>query len=102
MSQNSEFLYRRIAAALAHQIQTGGLHVGDQLPSLRALQRLHGVSLNTAKQAYWELERQFLIEARPQSGFYVSRTSSPSLPLPPTSAPPRAAETGRARPWTAA
>ncbi|HEX8656723.1 MAG TPA: PLP-dependent aminotransferase family protein [Hymenobacter sp.] len=90
MSRSPDLLYRRIAAALAHQIQTGGLRVGDQLPSLRALQRLHGVSLNTAKQAYWELERQWLIEARPQSGFYVSRTPGQALALPPTSAPPAA------------
>lgn len=90
MSRNTELLYVRLAAGLANQIRNGSLLVGEKLPSLRALQRLHGVSLNTAKQAYWELERQFLIESRPQSGFYVSRSLRRALALPPTSAPPEA------------
>lgn len=88
MPPSPELLYKRIATALAQQIDTGGLQVGDQLPSLRAVQRLYGVSLNTARQAYWELERRFLVEARPQSGYYVSRARP--VALPPTSAPPLA------------
>lgn len=84
----SELLYIRIATALEQQIRSGVLAQGARLPSLRAVQQLYGVSLNTAKQAYLELERRFLIEARPQSGFYVRRTAARPLPLPAPSAPP--------------
>ncbi|WP_400193144.1 PLP-dependent aminotransferase family protein [Hymenobacter sp. B81] len=83
-----ELLYVRIATALEQQIRSGVLPAGAKLPSLRAVQQLHGVSLNTAKQAYLELERHFLIEARPQSGFYVRRAAARPLALPAPSAPP--------------
>ncbi|WP_400194320.1 PLP-dependent aminotransferase family protein [Hymenobacter sp. B81] len=88
----TELLYIRIATALEQQIRRGVLGPGDRLPSLRAVRQLHGVSLNTAKQAYLELERRWLIEARPQSGFYVRRSALRPLALPaPSAPPPRAA-----------
>lgn len=83
-----ELLYIRIATALEQQMRSGLLPAGAKLPSLRAVQQLYGVSLNTAKQAYLELERRWLIEARPQSGFYVRRQAQRPLALPAPSAPP--------------
>ncbi len=52
---------------------SGVLNHGDRLPSVRRLARERRVSVSTAVQAMRQLENQGLIEARPQSGFYVRR-----------------------------
>jgi len=64
-------LYERLAQQLAHLIQQGTLRPGDRVPSVRKLVRQQSVSVSTVLQAYQCLERRGLIEARPQSGFYV-------------------------------
>lgn len=81
------FLYQQIAHALEQLIRKGALKTGDKMPSLRTVCREHGVSLNTAKQVYLELEKKSLIISRPQSGFFVSRTPVNRLPLPEHSKP---------------
>lgn len=77
-----DFIYLRIAGILEQQIMDGTLRTGDRLPSLRTVCREHGVSQNTAMNAYFHLESKMLIEARPQSGYYVrySRTRLPAMP----------------------
>jgi DNA-binding transcriptional MocR family regulator len=65
------FLYEKIAATLAQQIQTGNLRPGDRCPSVRQVCKQFEVSLSTAVQALALLEARGLIEARPQSGFYI-------------------------------
>jgi len=82
-----EFLYLGLAQHLARQIRTNVLKTGDRLPSVRTLCREQGVSINTAKRVYLELEKQALIEARPQSGYYVSNSRRRMLPVPDTSRP---------------
>lgn len=52
-------------------IERGSYRAGDALPSLRALCTAHGVSMNTAKRAYYELERLGYAEALPRAGFRV-------------------------------
>jgi len=47
----------------------------------------HGISMNTAKRVFWELEAQSLIESKPQSGYFVSQLPYQRLPLPATSKP---------------
>ncbi|OIV41123.1 PLP-dependent aminotransferase family protein [Flavobacterium johnsoniae] len=77
-----EILYQKIANIIEEQIFSETLKIGDKLPSIRALQKLHNVSLNTIKQSFLELESKSLIESRPKSGFYVSKTSNRKLSIP--------------------
>lgn len=69
-------LYERLADGLRRQIRRGQLHAGERLPSLRRLGRLQGVSIATAVEAYLQLEREGLIEARSRSGYYVRGASA--------------------------
>lgn len=73
-------LYQRIADDLGTAVRSGTYLPGDRMPSLRQLSRRLGVSVATVTQAYQWLERQGLLEARPQSGFYVRARSQPREP----------------------
>src|SRR5690349_15210209 len=64
-------LYRQLADHYLGAIQAGSLAFGERMPSVRAMMRLHGVSLSTALQTCRELEKQGWIEARPRSGYFV-------------------------------
>ncbi len=64
-------LYEQTAGKLATLIEQGTLRPGERLPSVRRLKHQHGVSVSTVLEAYRLLEDKGLIEARPQSGFYV-------------------------------
>lgn len=75
------YRYTEIAERIALQIRNGALAVGQKLPSLRILCEQHGVSMNTAKRIFLELEAQSLIESRPQSGFFVSKPQRERFPL---------------------
>ncbi len=81
-----EHLYQGIARTIEHQIDHEVLKIGDKLPSIRMICRQHGVSMSTAQQAYYDLERKSLIESRPQSGYYVAQ-SLRQLAIPTTSRP---------------
>ena len=84
-------LYEQIAETVRTQIQSGLYEPGDRLVSVRRLASEQGISVSTAVQAYQLLEDQGVIEARPQSGYYVRGRLTPSMPttrLPkPTSRP---------------
>jgi DNA-binding transcriptional MocR family regulator len=71
-----------VAGLLANLINQGTLRPGDRIPSVRKLVRQQSVSVSTVLQAYQLLESRGLIEARPQSGFYVRarRWTSPLVP----------------------
>ncbi len=84
------FLYRGIADRLAAAMRDGSLQVGDRIPSVRRLARQHRVSVATAVQALRQLESQRLVEARPKSGFYVTRLPH-ELEEPEPSRPPQSA-----------
>src|SRR6478736_622934 len=71
-----QLLYLKIATSIEKQITRQVLRPGDKLPSLRTLCREQGVSQSTALQAYYHLESKSLIEARPQSGYFVSHSPS--------------------------
>ncbi|MEP7102703.1 MAG: PLP-dependent aminotransferase family protein, partial [Burkholderiales bacterium] len=68
---DSQPLYARIARHYRGAIRSGALAPGDAMPSVRALTRLHQVSLSTALQACRSLEDEGLLEARPRSGYFV-------------------------------
>ena len=77
-------LYKNLAQLLRLQIQQGGLHPGERLPSIRQLAASHQVSAATAVQACLQLEREGLAEARPRIGYFVRSTSHGLLSAVPT------------------
>jgi DNA-binding transcriptional MocR family regulator len=79
-------LYRALADELAAAIARGSLAAGARLPSVRSAARERGLALNTVTAAYRQLEDRGLIEARPQSGYYVKSTL-PALREPLRAAP---------------
>lgn len=81
------YIYNEIAGKIALQIRNGILQAGDRLPSVRMLCQEHNISMNTAKRIFLELEAQFLIESKPQSGFFVGKLLAVQLPLPEVSRP---------------
>jgi DNA-binding transcriptional MocR family regulator len=82
MSTHAPLLYERVARMVEQQIATGALRANDKIPSVRAMSRAAKVSVSTVVQAYVHLENIGLIEARPQSGFYVRAPSARVLPEP--------------------
>lgn len=79
------FRYQQIAEQLRSAIEAGTLLAGAKMPSVRVLAKEHGVSVLTALQALRQLEQEGVIEARPQSGFYVTvrrEISAPPEPKP--------------------
>lgn len=83
-----EHKYIDVAERIEKMIENGVLKVGDKLLSVRALSKEQGISLSTAFQAYYHLESKGLIEARPQSGYYVKFTPLDFCDLPTTCEPP--------------
>lgn len=70
------YRYQAVEKHIMDMIDSGALHLGDKLPSLRKLSTNFGVSVSTVNQAYVELERKGVIEARPRSGFFVHQRSA--------------------------
>ena len=64
-------LTQQLAERLAERIRTRLLPAGARLPSVRECARQQGVSTHTVVAAYDLLQAQGLVEARPQSGFFV-------------------------------
>jgi len=67
-----EFRYRQVMDVIVTMMENEILRPGDKVPSLRKMSEEQSVSLSTVMQAYMELESVGMLEARPQSGFYVS------------------------------
>lgn len=82
-----DFLYKEIADNIADKIKNGVLKSGERLPSVRTLSKEHGISTNTVKRIFLELEGQSLVQSKPQSGYFVSPLSYLKLPLPEASQP---------------
>lgn len=68
---DSQPLYRKLADHYLGAIKAGTLAKGERMPSVRAMMRLHDVSLSTALQTCRQLESEGWIEARPRSGYFV-------------------------------
>ena len=64
-------LYDRVATRISELIEHGTLRPGERVPSVRKYSEQQEVSIATVTQAYRMLEDRGLIEARPQSGYYV-------------------------------
>jgi len=71
--------YEEVAARIGGMIGNGTYRAGERIPSIRALSRQMRVSINTVMESYARLENSGLIEARPQSGYFVcSRLAEPA------------------------
>lgn len=75
-------LYEDVANRIAYLIEERTFRPGDKVPSIRNLSQQFSVSINTIKQAYAFLEDRRLIEARPQSGYFVC-ARLPEVPVDP-------------------
>ena len=73
-------LYETLAAEIEELIAQGVLRPGEKLPSVRAQQERRGVSPSTVFQAYYQLEAQGVIQARPRSGYFVAARRVPPEP----------------------
>jgi GntR family transcriptional regulator len=67
----SEPMYRQIADELRHQIETGVLEPGAQLPTEPELRKSHSASRNTVRDAIKGLVALGLVETRPGQGTFV-------------------------------
>jgi len=81
------FRYEQIAKQVVQLIEQGTYRAGERIPSVRQMSQQQGASISSVLQAYILLESQGLIEARPQSGYYVRSSTSVHLPEPEVSAP---------------
>ena len=72
--------YERLASQIGDLIQRGDLPPGTRIPAVRAACDAYGVSPSTVFRAYYLLESQGLIVARPRSGYFVS-VAAPGAPL---------------------
>ncbi len=81
-SMERTHLYKEVANNIASLIDNGTFRPGDKVPSIREMSRQRHVSINTVKVAYGYLEDRCMIEARPQSGYYV-RARLPEIPREP-------------------
>ncbi len=85
--REKEYLYEQIAGKMARLIEGRTLRPGEKLPSVRKLSQQERVSISTVLQAYYWLESRGLIEAHPQSGFYVCLPTRSLPPEPEISSP---------------
>lgn len=83
--------YEQYAAEIAALIADGQLQPGDRLPSVRLARTRRGISASTVFQAYQRLERDGLVQTRPQSGFYVAPAAQAGAALAATPPPQQAA-----------
>lgn len=81
------FRYEQVAGQIVQLIEKGTYRPGDRIPSVRQMSRQQGVSISCVLQAYWQLESRGVIEARPQSGYYVCAPAIAHLPEPEISSP---------------
>ncbi|MCZ6766985.1 MAG: PLP-dependent aminotransferase family protein [bacterium] len=71
--------YQAIADALAHDIATGKLLLGNRLPTQRELADVLEVSVGTVTRAYAAAERRGLIRGETGRGTFVGRTAPQSF-----------------------
>lgn len=90
VTMDSAPLYHQVAEQIHALVRAGTLRPGERVPSVRRLSHQQGVSVSTVLQAYQKLEDTGVIEARPQSGYYVKRQATPLAEPAPSKPPQRA------------
>ncbi|HVN54583.1 MAG TPA: PLP-dependent aminotransferase family protein [Anaerolineaceae bacterium] len=82
-------LYEQLVNEMARQIAQGTFRPGERIPSVRRTSQQKNMSITTVLQAYQILEDRGVIEARPQSGYFVRAPQEMgSFPEPECSDPP--------------
>jgi DNA-binding transcriptional MocR family regulator len=87
MRGEPNYRYQDVMHFITALVDNGTLPLGARAPSLRQICRQHRISLSTALQAYRLLEDHGVLEARPQSGYYVARDRAGALKTPAISRP---------------
>jgi len=90
-------LYENLASEFAGLITEGRMLPGDRLPSVRKLADQRQLSISTVIQALRTLESQGLVEARPQSGYYVRGRSARAVEARSSATTAQAVEVGLSR-----
>lgn len=67
--------YRAIADAIADDVRTGGLRVGDRLPPQRELADRLGLNFTTVARGYVEAQRRGLVASRVGQGTFIAGQS---------------------------
>jgi len=80
-------LYEQLAQEFTQQIELGTFRPGERIPSVRKVSQQRELSITTVLQAYQLLEDRGMIEARPQSGYFVRPPVTQATPEPETSTP---------------
>jgi DNA-binding transcriptional MocR family regulator len=93
VAQDGPYRYQELADFITRLIESATLLPGSRAPSLRQISRERGTSLATALKAYRLLEDRGVLEARPQSGFYVAGSTRARLEAPAISKPPSSPRT---------
>jgi GntR family transcriptional regulator len=65
-------IYLQLMEQVKHNIETGALRPGEQLPGIRPLAEELVINPNTVAKAYRELEHEGVIEIRHGAGAFVS------------------------------
>ena len=64
-------LYLQLIEQVKHAIETGVLHAGEQLPSVRQIAEELLINPNTVARAYRELEHEGIVDLKHGSGAYI-------------------------------
>ena len=78
--KKSNFYYEGIVKNISDQIAKGILKPGEKLTPVRTLSKNLRVSMTTVLQAYYKLQDLGLIEAKPQSGYFIKQRTIKELP----------------------
>src|SRR6476469_2970446 len=70
-------IYLQLMEQVKHNIETGALRPGEQLPGIRPLAEELVINPNTVAKAYRELEHEGIIELRHGAGAFVSANAQP-------------------------
>jgi GntR family transcriptional regulator len=65
-------IYLQLMEQVKHNIETGALRPGEQLPGIRPLAEELVINPNTVAKAYRELEHEGVVELRQGAGAFVS------------------------------
>ena len=80
--ETASFRYLKLAGEIEEKVNRGVYLAGEKLPSIRKLHNQTGFSITTVYQAFIELEKRGIVEARQKSGYYVKPLLHQILPTP--------------------
>ncbi len=68
-------LYLQLIEQVKHAVETGALHEGDQLPTIRKVAVDLVMNPNTVVRAYRELEHEGIVELKHGSGAFIKESA---------------------------